>query len=200
MSLKDLARSYRTYLKSSLQRQADDLGFDSTQDMFRELFNKKIQESYGVFCEEREEKREYINDDGEPATSTVTMPYLKAPINRRKAQQRSANPAMLQFRPPREGDYEGIDVTGTAIGASVDHDVHVDDVGTLTHTGWIRALKEEQSRVQGEDGERKLQREYSNFPLSACLRVSQKDDINTGRVQEGKIFPAVLFYFDKIRD
>jgi len=207
MSLKDLALSYRTYLKSSLGRQADALGFDSTQNMLRELFNKKIQESYGVFLEEKEEKREYRNDDGDITTSTVTMLYLTAPINRRKAQQRSANAAMLQFRPFREGDYDDIGVAGTAIGAagtaigaSVDQDVHVDDIGTLTHTGWIRALKEEQNSAQGEGEEQKLQREYSNLPLSACLRVSQKDDIDTGRVQEGKILPAVVFDFDKIGD
>lgn len=201
ISLKDLALSYRTYLKSSLGRQADALGFDSTQEMLRELFNKKIQESYGVFFEEKEEQREYRNEDGEMTTSTVTMLYLSAPINRRKGQQRSANAAMLQFRPPREGDYNGIGAAGTAIGASVDQDVHVDDIGTLTHTGWIRAFKEEQSKAQGDEGgEQKLQREYSNFPLSACLRVSQKDDIDTERVLEGKILPAVVFDFDKIGD
>jgi len=200
MSLKDLALSYRTYLKSSLGRQADALGFNSTQDMLRELFNIKIQESYGVFLEEKEEKREYINDDGDIITSNTTMLYLTAPINRRKSQQRSANAAMLQFRPPRDGDYDGISAAGTAIGASVDQDVHVDDIGTLTHTGWIRALKEEESSAPITGEEQKLQREYSNFPLSACLRVSQKDDIDTGRVQEGKILPAVVFDFDKIGD
>ena len=201
MSLKDLALSYRTYLKSSLGRQADALGFDDTQEMLRELFNKKIQESYGVFFEEKEEQREYRNEDDEMITSTITMLYLSAPINRRKGQQRSANAAMLQFRPPREGDYDGIGAAGTAIGASVDQDVHVDDIGTLTHTGWIRAFKEEQSKAQSDEGgEQKLQREYSNFPLSACLRVSQKDDIDTERVLEGKILPAVVFDFDKIGD
>lgn len=199
MSLKELARSYRTYLKSSLGRQADALGFESTEDMVRELFNKKIQESYGVFFEEKKEQRKPREGDDDAASSDSTMLYLTAPINRRKAQQRSANPAMLQFRPPRKGDYDGIGVAGTAVGASVDQDVHVDDIGTLTHTGWIRALKQEKA-VQGEDGEAKLQREYSNFPLSACLRVSQKDDLDTGRVQEGKIFPAVVFDFDKIGD
>ena len=184
MSAKDLAKSYRSYLKSSLGRQADALGFDSTDDMIRELFNKKIQESYGVFFEDKKDEK---------------MLYLTAPINRRKAQQRAGNPAMLQFRPPRKGDYDGIGVAGTAVGASVDQDVHVDDIGTLTHTGWIRALKEEKA-LRDEDGEHKLQREYSNFPLSACLRVSQKDDLDTGRVQEGNIFPAVVFDFDKIGD
>ena len=120
MSAKDLAKSYRSYLKSSLGRQADALGFDSTDDMIRELFNKKIQESYGVFFEDKKDEK---------------MLYLTAPINRRKAQQRAGNPAMLQFRPPRKGDYDGIGVAGTAVGASVDQDVHVDDIGTLTHTG-----------------------------------------------------------------
>lgn len=200
ISLKDLARSYRTYLKSSLKRQASALGFESTENMIRELFNKKIQESYGVFFEERKEIQEYRNDDGDISASTTTMLYLTAPINRRKAQQRSANAAILQFRPPREGDYDGIGATDTAIGAQVDHHEHVDDAGTLTHTGWIRLLKEE-GRSDARKGEdRKLQREYSNFPLSACLRVSQKDDVDTGRVQEGKILSAVVFGFDKVGD
>ncbi len=199
MSLKDLAQSYRKYLKSSLGRQADALGFESTEDMIKELFNKKIQESYGVFFEEKKEGSEPRDGDDDATSSSSTMLYLTAPINRRKAQQRSSNPAMLQFRPPRNGDYDGIGVAGTPVGASVDTDVHVDDIGTLTHTGWIRALKEEKT-VQGEGGEQKLQRQYSNFPLSACLRVSQKDDLDTGRVQEGKIFPAVVFDYDKIGD
>ena len=197
MSVKDLARSYRSFLKSSLGRQADALGFDSTDTMVRELFNKKIQESYGVFFEEKREERPPRNDDEEPSVST--MIYLTAPINRRKAQQRATNPAMLQFRPPQNGDYDGIGAAGTAIGASVNQDLHVDDIGTLTHTGWIRALKDEKS-VQGEEGEQKLQRKYSNLPLSACVRVSQKDDLDTGRVQEGQILPAVLFDYDKIGD
>ena len=199
MSLKDLARSYRSYLKSSLGRQADALGFESTEDMIKELFNKKIQESYGVFFEEKKEERKPRDGDDDATSSSSTMLYLTAPINRRKAQQRSSNPAMLQFRPPQKGDYDGIGVAGTPVGASVDTDVHVDDIGTLTHTGWIRALKEKKT-VQGEGEEAKLQREYSNFPLSACLRVSQKDDLDTGRVQEGKIFPAVVFDYDKIGD
>ncbi|VEU37464.1 unnamed protein product [Pseudo-nitzschia multistriata] len=200
MSLKDLASSYRKFLKSSLGRQAAALGFDSNQAMIEELFNKKIQESYGVFFDTKEEEREYEDEDGNLVTSTVTMLYLTAPISRLKAQQRASNPAMLQFRPPREGDYDGVDVAATAVGASVDQGVHVDDIGTLTHTGWIRSLKETKSSGSGEGGEQKLNREYTNFPLSACLRVSQKDDLDTGRVLEGNILPAVVFDFDKLGD
>eukprot|EP00536_Pseudo-nitzschia_multiseries_P009464 jgi/Psemu1/200773/e_gw1.264.46.1 len=174
MSIKDLARSYRSFLKSSLGRQAEALGFDSSQAMVEELFNKKNQESYGVFFETKEEEKECLDEDGNLVTSTVPMLYLTAPINRRKAQQRASNPAMIQFRPPRDGDYDDIGAADTSIGTSLD---------------------------QGEErGERKLHREYSNFPLSACLRVSQKDDLDTGRVQEGKILPAVVFDFDKIGD
>mmetsp|Transcript_874 Transcript_874/g.2196 ORF Transcript_874/g.2196 Transcript_874/m.2196 type:complete len:812 (-) Transcript_874:1300-3735(-) len=198
MSLKDIARYYRSFLKSSLGRQSEALGFDSNQAMVEELFNKKSQESYGVFFEKKEEEKKYLDEDGNLGTSTISMLYLTAPINRRKAQQRASNPAMLQFRPPREGDYDDIGVADTSIGAGLDEGVHVDGIGTLTHTGWIRAVKEE--KYISEDGERKLQREYSNFPLSACLRVSQKDDLDTGRVQEGKILPAVVFDFDKIGD
>jgi len=162
ISLVSLAKTYRSYLKSSLQRQVDALGFESSQEMLKTIFNKKIQESYGVVLEERVDK-----EDGK------TMLYLSAPISRVKAQKRTANAPIVQFRLYEEGDFGNED--------------------TLTHTGWTRALKENNDENGG-------QREYAHYPLSAALRVSQKDEMDTGRVVEGNIHSAVVFDFDKKGD
>mmetsp|Transcript_23902 Transcript_23902/g.27398 ORF Transcript_23902/g.27398 Transcript_23902/m.27398 type:complete len:898 (-) Transcript_23902:166-2859(-) len=208
MSLKELALAYRTYLKSSLLRQTKALGFESTQDMIQEVFNKNVQEWYGVYLEEKEEEREtkQNDDDGISATSnsTINMLYLTAPIFRRKAQQRSANAPMLQFRSPKEGEYDDIVVADPIVGSSA-QDITCDETSTLTHTGWVRARTRKEdidsnNKDFDEEKRQKRRREYTHFPLSACLRVYQKDDIDTGRVQEGKIMPAVVFDFDEIGD
>jgi len=206
MSLKELALAYRTYLKSSLLRQSKALGFESTQDMLQEVFNKNVQEWYGVYLEEKEEERKtkQNDDDGIAATSAINMLYLTAPIFRRKAQQRSANAPMLQFRPPKKGEYDDIVVADPIVGSSA-QDITCDETSTLTHTGWVRArTRKEDININNTDSneeiKQKRRREYTHFPLSACLRVSQKDDIDTGRVQEGKILSAVVFDFDEIGD
>jgi hypothetical protein len=59
------------------------------------------------------------------------------------------------------------------------------DADTLTHTGYVKARK---------DGE------YHFLSLSAALRVSQKDDVDTGRVEQGSIHPAVVFDYDMAGD
>jgi hypothetical protein len=159
ISLVSLARTYRTFLKSSLNRQVDALEFESAEEMLSTVFNKKIQESYGIILEERTEK------DGS------SMLYLTAPISRTRAQKRVANAPMMQFRLHQDGDYG--------------------DSDTLTHTGFVRALKEY------KDDE---ERDYEYLPLSAAIRVSQKEDIDSGRVVEGSVFAAVIFDYDRIGD
>eukprot|EP00538_Stauroneis_constricta_P006201 CAMPEP_0119560690 /NCGR_PEP_ID=MMETSP1352-20130426/15667_1 /TAXON_ID=265584 /ORGANISM="Stauroneis constricta, Strain CCMP1120" /LENGTH=760 /DNA_ID=CAMNT_0007608739 /DNA_START=72 /DNA_END=2354 /DNA_ORIENTATION=+ len=59
------------------------------------------------------------------------------------------------------------------------------DADTLTHTGYIRARDED-----AED------HKHVFLPLSAALRVSQKDDVDTGRVFEDSIHAAVVFDYD----
>lgn len=201
MSLKDLALTYRTHLKSSMARQAQELGFESTRDMIKKLFNKSIQESYGVYFEEKEEEKEnqQNDDDDVSETSTINMLYLTASTFRRKAQQRSANAPMLQFRPPREGDYDNTAVSDPIAGTA-DKDITADDTGTLTHTGWVRARKEDNNESGEEEAQPKLQREFTHLPLSACLRISQKEDVDTGRVHEGKILAAIVFDYDQNGD
>jgi hypothetical protein len=65
---------------------------------------------------------------------------------------------------------------------------HGDD-DTLTHTGYARA------RDEVSDA-----RAYQFLPLSAALRVSQKDDVNTGRIEPGSIHHAVVFDYDVAGD
>lgn len=63
------------------------------------------------------------------------------------------------------------------------------DGDSLTHTGYARA------RDEGSED-----RAYQFLPLSAALRVSQKDDVNTGRVEPGSIHHAVVFDYDVAGD
>mmetsp|Transcript_5788 Transcript_5788/g.8723 ORF Transcript_5788/g.8723 Transcript_5788/m.8723 type:complete len:700 (+) Transcript_5788:130-2229(+) len=153
ISTAQLSKRYRTFLKSSLQNQADALGYESNHDMIVALLNKKAQESYGVRLVEDKE--------GELC--------LKAPISRFKAQKRAAGTPVLQFRKHRKGEHG--------------------DWETMTHTGHIRAKK-----VTGEEVS------YGFLPLSAALRVSQKDDLDSGRVEEGNIHPAVVYDYDPAGD
>jgi hypothetical protein len=175
LSLASLARWHRTYLKSSLHGQATALGYDTNEDMLNALFNKRVQDSYGVHLEVRE--TEQIEG------ASGTMHYLKAPLSRRKGHLRTANTPLLQFRLPIEGDHEFV--------ASRDEGVIGDTQGSdkLTHTGRVRVLNESSE-----------EREYKQYPLSAALRVSQKDDVDTGRVSDGSIHSAVIFDYDKIGD
>ena len=97
---------------------------------------------------------------------------LKAPMSRTKAQKRTAKTPILQFRAPKPGD-------------------HVESEGMLTHTGFLRSRKQNQDPTD---------RSYHFLPLSAALRVSQKDDVDTGRIEDGSIHPAVVFDYDLIGD
>ena len=133
--------------------------------MIKGLFNKKVQESYGIRLGEQEDPNAVVDSE------VGTIVSLKAPISRRKAQQRASRAPLLQFRLPREDDHG--------------------DADTLTHTGYIRSRDD----ANAEDGRR-----YSFLPLSAALRVSQKDDVDTGKVEEGSIHPAVVFDFDVAGD
>jgi hypothetical protein len=63
------------------------------------------------------------------------------------------------------------------------------DWETMTHTGHIRA-----KTVSGEEVS------YGFLPLSAALRVSQKDDLDSGRVEVDNIHPAVVYDYDPIGD
>lgn len=138
------------------------MGYESSQDMITELFNKKVQESYGIRLVEMN------NKDGELA--------LKAPMSRTKAQKRAAQTPILQFREPKPGD-RGNDC---------------DLSETLTHTGFLRTRKAQQDTT--------VDRSYHFLPLSAALRVSQKDDVDTGRIEEGSIHAAVVFDYDLTGD
>ena len=132
------------------------MGYETNEALISNLFNKKVQESYGI--------RLIQANDGELA--------LKAPMSRTKAQKRAANTPILQFRAPKPGD-------------------QVEAEGMLTHTGFLRSRKQNQDPTD---------RSYHFLPLSAALRVSQKDDVDTGRIEDGSIHPAVVFDYDLIGD
>jgi hypothetical protein len=142
----------------TIQKQSSALGYESTHDMMMELFNKKVQESYGIRLVEL--------SDGQLA--------LKAPMSRNKAQKRAARTPILQFREPKAGDRGNDDLSET-----------------LTHTGFLRTRKAQQDPTD---------RSYHFLPLSAALRVSQKEDVLTGRIEEGSIHASVVFDYDLTGD
>ena len=123
------------------------------------LFNKKVEESYGVRLSE------VPHEEGKVIT-------LKAPISRTKAHKRASKAPLLQFRDFEKGDHG--------------------DVDTLTHTGYVRVRKDASAESQSYP--------YQFLPLSAALRVSQKDDVESGRIEEGSIHPAVVFDYDVAGD
>lgn len=103
---------------------------------------------------------------------------LKAPISRTKALRRAARTPILQFRAPKPGDNGDLSTSSS-----------LED--TLTHTGFLRTRKANQDPSD---------RSYHFLPLSAALRVSQRDDVDTGRIEEGSIHPAVVFDYDVAGD
>eukprot|EP00529_Nitzschia_sp_RCC80_P017643 CAMPEP_0113501996 /NCGR_PEP_ID=MMETSP0014_2-20120614/33291_1 /TAXON_ID=2857 /ORGANISM="Nitzschia sp." /LENGTH=844 /DNA_ID=CAMNT_0000396699 /DNA_START=155 /DNA_END=2689 /DNA_ORIENTATION=- /assembly_acc=CAM_ASM_000159 len=196
ISVSELAKKYRFYLKSSFERQVQDLGYESKHELMKDLFNQKVQESYGV----RLVEKQLDNNDDE----FDTMLYLQAPISRLKGQSRTKNAPLLQFRLDQDN------------GGNADGDDH-----TLFHTGYIRALKEESAPAasstedsdveatnnnndEDDDDEdqhkQRLRRAYTFLPLSAALRVSQRDDMETSMVEQGRIYTAVVFDYAKIGD
>ena len=63
---------------------------------------------------------------------------------------------------------------------------------TLKHTGVVRIRREEKS----EEGENL----YKFRPLSAALRVNQKEDVDAGNIQSGSMHTAVVFDYDAAGD
>ena len=64
---------------------------------------------------------------------------------------------------------------------------------TLRHTGVVRTRREEEN-IDEKDNLYNLQ------PLSAALRVSQKEDVDGGNIQTGSLHTAVVFEFDAAGD
>ena len=123
---------------------------------------------------------------------TETMLYLTAPIYRRKAQQRASTAApMLQFQqsephvrtsPQQPEEQE-------------------DSAASLVHTGWVRVRQDTTQEVdENDETAKKPQRRYAFLPLSACLRVSQQEDIATGRIYDGKELDALVYDYDPLGD
>eukprot|EP00977_Amphora_coffeiformis_P003673 scaffold710_cov171-Amphora_coffeaeformis.AAC.42 len=150
-SMADLAKRYRSHLKTSLAKQATSLGFDSPKPLVQALFNERVQKSYGI---------DMIEDEAGEL-------FLQAPVSRLRAQKRANRSPVLQ----------------------VEDDL-VED--TLKHTGVVRTRRGE--NVDEKDNLYHLQ------PLSAALRVSQKEDVDGGNIQTGSLHTAVVFEFDAAGD
>lgn len=150
-SLANLAKRYRSHLKTSLTKQATSLGFEDPKTLVRVLFNERVQKSYGIDMVE--------DEDGEL--------FLQAPVSRLRAQTRASRSPVLQVADDFKED-------------------------TLKHTGVARTRS--QGNLDQKDSLYQLQ------PLSAALRVSQKDDVDGGNIQTGSMHTAVVFDYDPAGD
>jgi len=98
--------------------------------------------------------------------------YLKAPISKFRAQKKAARAALLQVTTPEDKSDD--------VGADLDQMV-MDHTGTLLY------------RPSEGVG-------YKWIPLSAAIRVNQKDDVDTGHIQSGSIHQATIFDYDLVKD
>jgi hypothetical protein len=197
ISVAGLARTYRSCLQSSLERQAHVLGYKSKNEMLQDMFNQKVQESYGVrLIEKPIDNIAETNSDNKHIERYDSMLYLEAPISHMKGQARTKNTPLLQFR------------LSTQDGMDEKQDIEI-EADALMHTGYVRALKDpsvvdeidsqEQQQRQTDD-QTSSHREYTFLPLSAALRVSQKDEMETSLVEQGRVCTAVVFDYAKIGD
>jgi len=190
LSASELARYYRSYLKSSsLTQQATRLGYPTISAMLRDVFPPHQQARYGVVLEER--------DEPSSSSTSETMLYLTAPIYRRKAQQRASTAApMLQFQPEQH-----VRTQQQQQQQDEDNEEEEDSAESLVHTGWVRVRQDTTTEVvDATVTATKTPRRYSFLPLSACLRVSQLEDIDTGRIYEGKELAALVYDYDALGD
>ncbi|KAL7565242.1 hypothetical protein ACA910_014540 [Epithemia clementina (nom. ined.)] len=172
ISFSSLNQRYRSHLKGSLQKHASWLGFETAQDLILNIFNPRAQETYGVkVVEQKQEQQESGNHNDESSQY-----WLQAPLSRFRAQKRANQAAILQFREDE---------------ASKD---------TLLHTGLVR--NKNQLEPGGGDGssEGGGKNFYQLRPLSAALRVSQKEDVESGHITNGSLHPAVVFEYDPAGD
>lgn len=103
-------------------------------------------------------------------------PFLWSPLSRHRAQKQANLAAVLQFLDEPE-----------PLG------------GSLVHTGLVRNKNQQQNSEQQQQ-----QQSDGNFyrlqPLSAALRVSQKEDVDSGNIQNGSLHSAVVFHYDPTGD
>lgn len=152
ISASQLAKRHRTHLKSPLAQHANALGSPTNDHLLQTLFNKQIQDTYGV---------KLVESGGEL--------WLHAPLSRFRAQKRANAAAVLQFSEKETPD------------------------DTLSHTGVVRNRRPDGQTDKKSDM-------YQLQPLSAALRVSQKEDVDTGHIQNGSLHPAVVFDYDPAGD
>jgi len=156
------------------------LGYESTRDMMEHLFSgKAIQDTYGV-------KLFIVNANDSGGTDEV---YLKSRLSKYRALQKASRATLLQVTRSEECDDND----------NSDHN----EPPAMKHTGHIRVKAEQQpdstdsnntSNSSTRGSNKTLNYKYP--PLSAALRVSQKDDVDSGKIEQGSIHSAVFFDFD----
>ena len=151
LSVAELAKRYRSHLKTSLAQQATALGFEDPKALVKSLFNERVQKSYGV---------DLLEDENGQVV-------LYAPVSRLKAQKRANRSPVLQ----------------------VADDLRED---TLKHTGVVR--------IRVEDKAADKENPYQLQPLSAALRVNQKEGVESSNIQTGSMQTAVVFDYDATGD
>ena len=152
------------------------MGYDNARDLVEGLFQAKaIQDTYGAKLFTAPSQND--NDSSDEI-------YLKSTLSKYRALQKAGRATLLQ-------------VTAEDDEATLD---------TMKHTGHIRCKVEQQpATIQGDDNSSSNSNSNSNNkhhvtyaypPLSAALRVSQKDDVDSGKIEQGSIHPATFFVFD----
>ena len=169
VSLQDLKRTHLYSLKSDLEEHALALGYEDARDMVQALFKSKgMQNVYQV--------RIVLEDD---------ELFLKSPISKYRAVQKASKTTLLQVTATTTtttGEETGDQTSTTSSNARGGVDI-------MKHTGHIRCKSDDTTTTNGKH-------KFSYPPLSAALRVSQRDDLDTGNIQQGSILPAVFFDFD----
>jgi hypothetical protein len=89
MSLAELTRRHRQHLQSSLTQHAEEMGYEAAQDLVEALFNKQVQETYGV--------KLVVEDNNENDNDNTNTLWLQAPLSRHRGQKRASSAAVLQF-------------------------------------------------------------------------------------------------------
>jgi len=174
ISLHEIVNRHKRHLKSSLKKHAEDLGFADIREMVEILFNKNIQNTYGV--------RIWIKNKGDNEEQL----WVKAPISRFRAQKKAQQAALLQLYPASEDNNNEDD--------EFKQDEQVAD--TMKHSGHVRL------RVKEDDPEYRNKVRFEFPPLSAALRINNHDDISetVGTMQTGSIHSAIVFDYDTIGD
>ena len=178
LSMKDINRYYERHLKSSLEKHARALGYDTPQSLVKEIFNEETQKDLGI--------RLWLpprNESDDSSGNEDDLMWLMAPLSRHRAQRMASQAALLQFA-SNDNEDEGVN-SESKQGKDTESS---NSENRMQHTGILRVRKKE--------NDKKL---YSSVPLSAALRVSQRA-FDQGSIINGSIHDAVVLSLDETGD